>query len=234
MEFLQHQTGGASWSRENGPWGNFVNLTFCDSLNGWALWFDGCIQKTSDGGKKWTNKITTLTSGAQALCFPSVNVGYAYGGGGVICKTTDSGSTWRQLNVPVTNKINSISFIDENNGWAVTDNGLILHTTNGGEDITTNVEAEIKNTPYKFSLYQNYPNPFNPETTIKYSVPHASKVNIAVYNTIGQMVCKLVNKTQPEGVYTITFDGHGLPSGIYYYVMTAEGIQQAKKFLLVK
>ncbi|NUO82194.1 lamin tail domain-containing protein, partial [candidate division KSB1 bacterium] len=39
-----------------------------------------------------------------------------------------------------------------------------------------------------FELAPNYPNPFNPETTIRYQVARGVKVNLTIYNVLGQKV----------------------------------------------
>ena len=40
----------------------------------------------------------------------------------------------------------------------------------------------------EFSLYQNYPNPFNDQTVIRYEVPSNARVEIRIYNILGQVV----------------------------------------------
>ena len=42
-----------------------------------------------------------------------------------------------------------------------------------------------------FKLSQNYPNPFNPTTSINYTVPKSSMVNITVFNIVGQEVSRI-------------------------------------------
>ncbi|MCK5457887.1 MAG: peptidylprolyl isomerase, partial [Melioribacteraceae bacterium] len=42
--------------------------------------------------------------------------------------------------------------------------------------------------PTSYALGQNYPNPFNPSTTISFSIPNNSKVNISIYNLRGQKI----------------------------------------------
>ncbi|MCB9249079.1 MAG: hypothetical protein H6613_11340 [Ignavibacteriales bacterium] len=52
---------------------------------------------------------------------------------------------------------------------------------------TESVEVDL-GIPNKFDVAQNYPNPFNPITTIAYSIPERSKVQIIIYNILGQLV----------------------------------------------
>ncbi|MEK9135760.1 MAG: T9SS type A sorting domain-containing protein, partial [Bacteroidota bacterium] len=88
--------------------------------------------------------------------------------------------------------------------------------------------------PASFELSQNYPNPFNPATLITYSLPRASQVQLKVFNTLGQEVAVLVDAQQDAGVYRTEFDGTHLPSGTYFYRLTAGEFSQGKKLLLVK
>jgi len=94
-------------------------------------------------------------------------------------------------------------------------------------------------TPAKFSLSQNYPNPFNPSTTIKFSLPVASNVNISLFNLLGQRVDELVNSSFESGIHKIDFNAAGLSSGTYFYMIRAKGINGSnysatKKLSLMK
>lgn len=93
--------------------------------------------------------------------------------------------------------------------------------------------------PEKFSISQNYPNPFNPETKMDFSVAQTGKVNIIIYNLLGQTVKTLVNETMDYGYHSIVWDGHdelGNPvsSGVYFSELRARGFRQSKKMLLLK
>ena len=88
--------------------------------------------------------------------------------------------------------------------------------------------------PGNFQLYQNYPNPFNPRTVIRYQLPAVSKVNLSVYNTLGQKVATLVNEKQPMGSYEVDFDGSNLASGIYFYRLQVDDFSETKKMVLIK
>ena len=93
--------------------------------------------------------------------------------------------------------------------------------------------------PEKFSISQNYPNPFNPVTKMDFSVAQTGKVNIVIYNLLGQTVKTLVNETMDYGYHSIVWDGHdelGNPvsSGVYFSELRARGFRQSKKMLLLK
>ena len=85
-----------------------------------------------------------------------------------------------------------------------------------------------------FSLEQNYPNPFNPTTSILYTIPHQSFVNLKVYNTNGREVGTFVNKSMKAGTYSVTINLDGMPSGIYYYVLNADSKHLTRKMMYIK
>jgi hypothetical protein len=94
--------------------------------------------------------------------------------------------------------------------------------------------------PQEYVLEQNYPNPFNPVTTFRFSVPVASQIKLEIYNTIGQKVISLVDRTLEAGYYEMSWLAN-VPSGVYYYRCEGRGISepnkyftQAKKMILLK
>lgn len=100
-----------------------------------------------------------------------------------------------------------------------------------GGVLSTNNRASA---PSSFKLSQNYPNPFNPATTIGYTLPSNSQVDLVVYNILGQEVMTLVNKYQMAGVHSVSFNGSSLASGIYFYRLTAGKKTINRKMLLLK
>lgn len=93
--------------------------------------------------------------------------------------------------------------------------------------------------PKEFSMAQNYPNPFNPSTNIEYSLPVEGKVTIRIYDITGREVMLLVNDVKPVGVHTARFNGANLASGVYFYRMNVEGVdnkkfEATKRMILIK
>jgi len=87
---------------------------------------------------------------------------------------------------------------------------------------------------YEFNLAQNYPNPFNPTTTITYSIPEQEFINLKVYDALGKEIIDLVNEEKEAGQYSFDFNAENLPSGIYFYTISAGKNTYTKKLLLVK
>ncbi|MDP4175845.1 MAG: T9SS type A sorting domain-containing protein [Bacteroidota bacterium] len=98
----------------------------------------------------------------------------------------------------------------------------------------TGVEDNDNNNSLRFELGQNYPNPFNPSTTISYSIPKKSIVELKIYDMLGREVSTLINKMQNAGDYKVQFNGSSLPSGIYIYTIQAGEYRTSKKLTLLK
>jgi hypothetical protein len=88
--------------------------------------------------------------------------------------------------------------------------------------------------PVNFILSQNYPNPFNPVTTIKYSIPKAGRIELSVFNSLGEKVAELVNGYQEIGNYSVRFNASNLASGVYFYRIFSGDFIQTKKLMLLK
>ena len=93
--------------------------------------------------------------------------------------------------------------------------------------------------PSEFVLDKNFPNPFNPITKMYYSLPKRSLVSAKVYNMLGQEVVILLNKEQPFGKYSISWNGRDsfgkqVSSGVYFAEIRASDKRRVNKMLLMK
>lgn len=98
----------------------------------------------------------------------------------------------------------------------------------------SNEDEPFATAPATFELSQNYPNPFNPATTINYTLPNASDVQLTVYNMLGQQVASLVNERMPAGSHSVRWDAQQASSGVYLYKLTAGNFIQTRKMILLK
>ncbi|HRB00510.1 MAG TPA: T9SS type A sorting domain-containing protein [Ignavibacteria bacterium] len=88
---------------------------------------------------------------------------------------------------------------------------------------------------YDYKLEQNYPNPFNPSTIINFTLPKAQTISLEVFDITGRNIATLINGRVEGGRNSITFNAANLPSGIYFYRMTAAGkFVEAKRMILLK
>ena len=88
--------------------------------------------------------------------------------------------------------------------------------------------------PEEYGLSQNYPNPFNPETRIAFSLPSDSRVELSVYNVLGHRITTLVNTEMPAGQHEVTWVADSVPTGVYFYTITAGEFTATKKMILLK
>lgn len=113
-----------------------------------------------------------------------------------------------------------------------------LGTGNGielvGEGVTTSVNEDQPTVASQIVLHQNFPNPFNPNTTIRYGLPQRSHVTLTVFNTLGEQVALLQSGEQEAGYHEARFDGSGLSSGVYFYLLHAGDFTQTRRLLLLK
>jgi hypothetical protein len=88
--------------------------------------------------------------------------------------------------------------------------------------------------PKQFELFQNYPNPFNPSTKIEFNLPTDEFVNLIVYDVLGKIITTLVNEQKHTGSYEVIFDASDLPSGVFFYKLTAGEYVNIKKMVVIK
>lgn len=111
--------------------------------------------------------------------------------------------------------------------------------------VPNGVEAQNLPAPDNFSLSQNYPNPFNPATSIDFDLPTGCRVELAVFNTLGQEVATLVNGYIPAGDHHVRWNGENAagrnaPSGVYVYRLNAHAsngntrFSQTRKMILLR
>ncbi|MCC7429888.1 T9SS type A sorting domain-containing protein, partial [bacterium] len=112
----------------------------------------------------------------------------------------------------------------------------ILFTTK----IPTVLSVSDKNQVVKdYKLSQNYPNPFNPSTKIDFSIPSKAKIELEIFNVLGQKVKTLVSKALPSGNYSAVWNGTDnagnlVGSGVYFYRLKSGDFAETKKMVFLK
>lgn len=108
------------------------------------------------------------------------------------------------------------------------------HSVRAVKIMAKSATTAVSTLPTTEDLSQNFPNPFNPTTEFFYSVPTDEFVTVKVVNALGQDVMTLVNQNIQAGTYKVQVDASKLPSGIYYYKMTAGNFSATRKMILTK
>jgi hypothetical protein len=88
------------------------------------------------------------------------------------------------------------------------------------------------------SRIDSRPNPASAKTEIEYTVNTACPVNLAIYNSAGQLVKNLVLGQQRPGTYRLVWNGQNdsgrvVRSGVYFIRLTTPRCQQMKKIVLL-
>ena len=78
----------------------------------------------------------------------------------------------------------------------------------------------------------NYPNPFEETTEIQFYVSEYSNVEVTVFNSMGQEVETLVNKTLAPGLYGAKWTVNNLPAGAYIVRMVNGNTVKTHKIIL--
>ncbi len=95
-------------------------------------------------------------------------------------------------------------------------------------------------TPARFALHPCQPNPFNPRTTVRYDLPRAAPVVLAIYDLSGRRVRTLRDGAdEPAGSHEAEWDGRDdggrvVPSGVYVCRLTAGEYRGVRRVALVK
>ena len=93
--------------------------------------------------------------------------------------------------------------------------------------------------PLSYGLSQNFPNPFNATTQVFYQIPEDGRIQLVIYNILGQQVRKLINQQVQAGYHQVAWDGHDdqgrvVSSGVYLYRLAVGRFSKVHKMVLLK
>ncbi|WP_109694473.1 DUF1501 domain-containing protein [Chitinophaga deserti] len=83
------------------------------------------------------------------------------------------------------------------------------------------------------TLISNYPNPFTTKTVLTYKT-RGGHTMIQVFDTMGRLVGKPVDRQHAAGTYTHQFDGEHLPTGTYYVRFQNGAAQQVRTMMKIR
>jgi hypothetical protein len=109
----------------------------------------------------------------------------------------------------------------------------------------TGIASNASNNPKYFELNQNYPNPFNPTTTISYTLPERSSVEVSIIDVQGRIVRSFVFGAQSAGSHSMVWNGANsqgiaMSSGLYVCRVrvaptgSGKAFEKSAKMLLLK
>ena len=96
-------------------------------------------------------------------------------------------------------------------------------------------EVAEKQVPLVYSLSHIWPNPLGGKVAqINYTLSKPSQVRLSIYNSVGQELTTLINESQHPGIKTAYWDTYDVPSGIYFYKLTANEFECTRKITILK
>jgi N-acetylmuramoyl-L-alanine amidase len=127
------------------------------------------------------------------------------------------------------------------NGGTVYIEDLFASTT-----LTTSVGQDVPTIPEDHLLIQSFPNPFSRNAghsgiAISYEIPphlDKAKVNLSIYNTLGQRILELVSENQSAGLQQISWNvldelGLILPAGVYFYRLQVGNLKKTQRLVIL-
>lgn len=238
---------GTNWIERQLPWPS--GDTWCFHYKNGILYAgDIGLYSSTDMGNTWQLKygitFDSLGSVVDSKIFKDIlsyqNVLIASVAFNSIMVSYDGGNSWNSFNDGLmTDWTFSGLAIKEPNIFALRDffgNAYVRPLSN-----ITEVEIENTISTNTFLLDQNYPNPFNPSTIIKYTIPNValngaegSRVQLKVYDLLGNEIAALVGEYKSAGTYEVVFDASGYTSGVYFYQLKCGNFLETKKMVIMK
>lgn len=113
--------------------------------------------------------------------------------------------------------------------------------TPGVPNEAVGVEEKIMEVPATLKLYQNRPNPHSGRTEIFYQLSTTCRVRLTIYDLLGKVVRRLVDKVEHPGYKGVIWNGEDklgdrVASGIYFYRLVVQPIRsgEAKSYIAQK
>lgn len=100
--------------------------------------------------------------------------------------------------------------------------------------------APLQLIPATLRLHEAFPNPFNPLTTIRYDIPTAGDISLAVYDILGRLRATLVRERKEAGYYETVWNASEAASGVYFIQLETRSLtgpersRSTMKVILVK
>lgn len=191
--------------------------------------FLGGISRTEDGGQTWTSELFDPTAGVDE--FYGVDfvgaTGYAVGRGGALLKSGDDGRMWASVPSGTTQDLNGVELASATTGYIVGDGGLILKGV---------LPPPVGNEPSgagPSGLAVVGPNPTQDVATIVMTLPVTADASLAVFDVLGREVRRHAGVLS-AGEHVFTFDGTGLPSGVYLVRLQAGSMVATERITLLR
>jgi photosystem II stability/assembly factor-like uncharacterized protein len=205
------------------------------------------VFRTTDMGKTWENISSNLPDApVNVIVVDPIYPNMLYVGTDVgVFYSRDYGKHWESLGagMPVVS-VYDVVVHPQLRRLAAGTHGRSMYTL----DLSPLTEVDMPITennqlPSSSVLTQNYPNPFSlssaAATTIRYLLPNASEVEVSIHDVLGQKIKTLVQRSQPRGEYTVTWDGTSASgakaaNGLYLIRLRAALFERTRKIVVLR
>jgi len=106
-----------------------------------------------------------------------------------------------------------------------------INWINSTTDVADREKPPLAHSP---ALGQNFPNPFNTSTNIRFSLPSRMAMKMEIFDILGRRAAVLADRTLSAGSYTIRWDAHAFPGGVYFCRLRAGRYSLSRPMVLMK
>ena len=100
--------------------------------------------------------------------------------------------------------------------------------------INVAASIEIEDVIPVTNLFDAIPNPSQTKTNISFFIAEAQRVNISVYNVVGELVEVLANSVYNPGTHQLEMQVSNIEAGSYFYTMRAGEFEKTKQLIILK
>ncbi|MCC3160755.1 T9SS type A sorting domain-containing protein, partial [Hymenobacter sp. 15J16-1T3B] len=145
-----------------------------------------------------------------------------YNGTGTVVFTVQAG---KGFSITVTSSAGCVSAATDCNNY----------TTNSCPAPRAESSAALTPAPLQSIRTEAYPNPTGRDATINFTVPQSGHAVVEVYNAMGRHLMTLYDGPAQAGEnYSVVLKGGTLPSGTYFYKVSANGQVKTNRLSVVK
>lgn len=118
---------------------------------------------------------------------------------------------------------------DNELGWGIVNADAAVREA---ERLLVAVEGEL---PAAEPVVRVYPNPTEGRTVFEVgTLPYGTRATLRIFDVLGRQVAEPFNGILVDGTTRFEFDGSGLGSGLYVYVLESENLTKAGKLVLIR
>ncbi|MBD3168308.1 MAG: T9SS type A sorting domain-containing protein [candidate division Zixibacteria bacterium] len=196
------------------------------------------LYKTTDNGETWVNLSEDwIEKEVYGIVFnprnPSELIISSFAHR--VAKSTDGGDTWHTMNdgllyrsyfVP---RNIFVSPHEDEKYYLTSDMGIWEYNR-----VQTPVDDSYIDSIQDPLILTSFPNPSNNQILIEYRIETGGDVKLEVFNVKGQLITKLVEEKQTPGTYTVSWDGIGFSSGVYFAKLKTGERTYTRKMVMTK